>query len=255
MGWIPYNFSGTLDSLAFLDQTIRSEEHNTDLAGFQVHAHALDTGCEPTGVSDARLGGHWMLHTRRVLLLGRWPCRVHGRYRHCLAVSAGFPCKSGDDAGVCRKHPAQGNIPDGQNPTGLSEAGLLLHTADSRLENGGDLGGCWFGVGIISHLSRCAVENGWCCSRLKKLSVSAGFDSFTIDGNPSAGRHWPSPAATREVLEVLQAVMRANGRRLVVDGVGAATYGGHSARGRKGARGAGGLSEGVPEHDGRSMVN
>jgi hypothetical protein len=42
-----YNLSGTLDSLALTDQTIGTEQHNTDLAGFQVHAHALDTGGEP----------------------------------------------------------------------------------------------------------------------------------------------------------------------------------------------------------------
>jgi hypothetical protein len=40
------NLSGTLDSLALLDQSIGTEEHDTDLAGFQVHAHALDTGGE-----------------------------------------------------------------------------------------------------------------------------------------------------------------------------------------------------------------
>ena len=44
---LTYNLSGTLDGLAFLDQTIGTEKHNTDLAGFQVHAHALDTGGEP----------------------------------------------------------------------------------------------------------------------------------------------------------------------------------------------------------------
>jgi hypothetical protein len=42
-----YNLSGTLDGLAFPDQTIGTEQHNTDLAGFQVHAHALDTRGEP----------------------------------------------------------------------------------------------------------------------------------------------------------------------------------------------------------------
>jgi hypothetical protein len=44
---LTYNLSGTLDGLAFLDQTIRTEKHDTDLTGFQVHAHALDTGGEP----------------------------------------------------------------------------------------------------------------------------------------------------------------------------------------------------------------
>jgi hypothetical protein len=42
-----YNLSGTLDSLALLDQSIGTEQHDTDLASFQVHAHALDTGGEP----------------------------------------------------------------------------------------------------------------------------------------------------------------------------------------------------------------
>lgn len=42
----PYDLSGTLDSFTFLDKTIRAEKHNTDLASFQVHAHALDTGSE-----------------------------------------------------------------------------------------------------------------------------------------------------------------------------------------------------------------
>jgi hypothetical protein len=42
-----YNLSGTLDGLALLDQSIGTEKHNTDLAGFQVHAHALDTRGEP----------------------------------------------------------------------------------------------------------------------------------------------------------------------------------------------------------------
>jgi hypothetical protein len=42
----PYDLSGTLDAFTFLDETIRTEKHNTNLASFQVHAHALDTGGE-----------------------------------------------------------------------------------------------------------------------------------------------------------------------------------------------------------------
>ena len=42
-----HNLSGTLDSLAFLDQTIGTEKYDTDLSSFEVHAHALDTGSEP----------------------------------------------------------------------------------------------------------------------------------------------------------------------------------------------------------------
>jgi hypothetical protein len=40
------NFTGTLDGLAFLDKTVRTEKHDTDLAGLEVHAHALDAGSE-----------------------------------------------------------------------------------------------------------------------------------------------------------------------------------------------------------------
>lgn len=42
-----YNLAGTLDGLAFPDQSIGTEKHDTDLAGLQVHAHALDTRGEP----------------------------------------------------------------------------------------------------------------------------------------------------------------------------------------------------------------
>jgi hypothetical protein len=43
---LSHNLACSLDGLAFLDSTIRTEEHNTDLTGFQVHAHALDAGSE-----------------------------------------------------------------------------------------------------------------------------------------------------------------------------------------------------------------
>lgn len=42
-----HNLSGPLDDLTFPDQLIGTEKHNTDLAGLEVHAHALDTGGEP----------------------------------------------------------------------------------------------------------------------------------------------------------------------------------------------------------------
>lgn len=44
---LTYNLAGTLDGLTLLDQTVGTEQDNTDLAGFQVHAHALDTRGEP----------------------------------------------------------------------------------------------------------------------------------------------------------------------------------------------------------------
>ena len=42
-----YNLAGTLDGLALTDKSVGTEKHNTDLAGLEVHAHALDTGGEP----------------------------------------------------------------------------------------------------------------------------------------------------------------------------------------------------------------
>ena len=42
-----HNLSGTLDGLAFLDQSVGTEKHNTDLTGFEIHAHALDARREP----------------------------------------------------------------------------------------------------------------------------------------------------------------------------------------------------------------
>jgi hypothetical protein len=44
---ITYNLTGTLDGLTLLDETIGTEQHNTDLTGLEVHAHSLDTGGEP----------------------------------------------------------------------------------------------------------------------------------------------------------------------------------------------------------------
>lgn len=42
-----YNLAGTLDGLTLLDETVGTEQDNTDLTGLQVHAHTLDTGSEP----------------------------------------------------------------------------------------------------------------------------------------------------------------------------------------------------------------
>jgi hypothetical protein len=44
---LTYNLTGTLDGLTLLNETIGTEQHNTDLAGLEVHAHSLDTGGEP----------------------------------------------------------------------------------------------------------------------------------------------------------------------------------------------------------------
>lgn len=53
---LTYNLAGTLDGLTLLDETVGTEEHNTDLAGLEVHAHTLDTGGEPVFMLDYRVG-------------------------------------------------------------------------------------------------------------------------------------------------------------------------------------------------------
>lgn len=82
------NFAGTLDGLALLDKTIRTEKHDTDLAGLQVHAHALDARGEPSrgvssisGISKSTDQG-FSQRTRQAPQPGHWPCRAHGRYHH-----------------------------------------------------------------------------------------------------------------------------------------------------------------------------
>jgi hypothetical protein len=47
MRFCTYNLASTLDGLALTDKSVGTEEHDTDLAGLEVHAHALDTGGEP----------------------------------------------------------------------------------------------------------------------------------------------------------------------------------------------------------------
>lgn len=60
-----YNLAGTLDGLALLDETIGTEKHNTDLAGLEVHAHALDAGGEPGARQHAA-------RSREVVFVMRW---------------------------------------------------------------------------------------------------------------------------------------------------------------------------------------
>ena len=50
-----YNLTSPLDDLTLLDQTVGTEKHNTDLAGLEVHAHALDTRGEPGAMLDRAL--------------------------------------------------------------------------------------------------------------------------------------------------------------------------------------------------------
>lgn len=83
-----YNLSGTLDSLTLLDETVGTEKHDTDLAGFEVHAHTLDAGGEPDDLSiDWNINKAYKKTgppTRPAPQPGRWSCHGHERYRHCF---------------------------------------------------------------------------------------------------------------------------------------------------------------------------
>jgi hypothetical protein len=53
---VTYNLAGTLDGLTLLDETVGTEQDDTDLAGLQVHTHTLDTGGEPEDWLVFRMG-------------------------------------------------------------------------------------------------------------------------------------------------------------------------------------------------------
>ncbi len=42
-----YDFTGTLHSFSLFHETIWAKKHDTNLASFKVHAHALDPRGEP----------------------------------------------------------------------------------------------------------------------------------------------------------------------------------------------------------------
>lgn len=66
-----YNLAGTLDGLTLLDETVGTEQHDTDLAGLEVHAHTLDTGGEPMVIVSLPAWGmprHWGVHILDQLL-------------------------------------------------------------------------------------------------------------------------------------------------------------------------------------------
>lgn len=126
-----YNLSGTLDGLALLDESVGTEKHDTDLAGFEIHAHALDAG----GELDELLGldvGHTVNTGDTVTV---WDVLAPP----FLVTSVRF------------------NVPDGKNTSGLGKVGLILDTADAGLEDRGDLGGRGLGV---SSIATDAVGNG-----------------------------------------------------------------------------------------------
>jgi hypothetical protein len=131
-----YNLTGTLDSLAFLDQSIGTEEHNTDLASFQVHAHTLDTGCE----LDKLLG----LDIVHAMDTGDTVTMPSSAIALPIII---FHCQ---------------RVPNREDTTSLGQAGLLGDTADPLLEDGRDFGRGGLALGGICALCLAGnVECGW----------------------------------------------------------------------------------------------
>jgi len=136
-----YNLSGTLDGLAFLDQSVRTEKHHTNLAGFQVHAHALDTRGEPAIplVSVVACWSMWL----RVLdkLLGLDVAHaVNTGNTVTVPLSTSVPLNMRWRCG----------LPDGKHTSSLGETVLLLDATDPLLEDRGHLGRgglCFGGIG------------------------------------------------------------------------------------------------------------
>lgn len=144
-----HNLSGTLDGLTLLDQTIGTEKHNTDLSSFQVHAHSLDTRCEPVDLSIAVvvvvLGDENLLDkllsldiahtvntgdTITIIPVSRYPITSFLIFK-CMFVEVIETREVLLDWLM--------NIPDGQDTSSLSETRLLLNTSNSLLEDGGNL--------------------------------------------------------------------------------------------------------------------
>lgn len=161
---ITYNLAGTLDGLALLDETIGTEQHDTDLAGLEVHAHTLDTGGEPVVMSVCRNG----------------KCQDIGAHvlDQLLSLDVGHTVDTGDTVTVQSSissnpsdsrmmagegvfgeivsgnrifpHSPRGiDIPDRQNTTGLGETSLLMNTTNALLQDGRDLGGLSLGLGGV----------------------------------------------------------------------------------------------------------
>lgn len=77
------------------------------------------------------------------------------------------------------------DIPDGKDTTGLGETSLLLNTADSLLEDRGDLS--WGGLGLSVGAGLNGVEGSWCnsSSLYTRTSVSRASEKTESSYNSS----------------------------------------------------------------------
>jgi len=141
-----YNLASALNGLALTDKSVGTEEHNTDLAGLEVHAHALDTGGEPklfVSIQSMKAVGENAIATYSTsssawTLFMPWTRAIPSLKSilvhdiHCCSI---YYCDS---------------VPNGEDTAGLGETRLLLDTTDPLLKDGGDLGGGSLGFGSIA---------------------------------------------------------------------------------------------------------
>ena len=140
-----YNLASTLDGLALTDKSVGTEEHNTDLAGLEVHAHALDAGGEPVlfvSMSLKSIIGEIAIATYSTsssawTLFMPWT-RAIPSLKSMLV----------HDIHCCSIY--YYSVPNGEDTAGLGETRLLLDTTDPLLKDGGDLGGGSLGFGSIA---------------------------------------------------------------------------------------------------------
>jgi hypothetical protein len=142
-----YNLASTLDGLALTDKSVGTEKHDTDLAGLEVHAHALDTGGEPelfVSMSSKEVVGGIAIATYSTsssawTLFMPWT-RAIPSLKSVLV----------HDIHCCCFQYYYYSVPNGEDTAGLGETGLLLDTTDPLLEDRGDLGGGSLSVGSIA---------------------------------------------------------------------------------------------------------
>ena len=155
-----YNLASTLDGLALTDKSVGTEEHDTDLAGLEVHAHALDTGGEPalfiSILFDESVGGiaiaTYSTSSSAWTLFMPWT----------RAIPSLESMLVHDIRCCCSQY--YYSVPNGEDTAGLGETRLLLDTADPLLEDRGDLGGGGLSIGGIAASE--GVDNGGGVARL-----------------------------------------------------------------------------------------
>lgn len=107
------------------------------------------------------------------------------------------------------------NIPDRQDATSLSETRLLLDTADTLLEDGGDLGGSSLGIGVGACLYGADGGGGASClwwwekpALLARRSECGGVLGSDWIRDPKGGSQVPVPIQPQPQPQLLESSAR-----------------------------------------------